>query len=474
MYILIFLIALIAVIIAKALMFSPKNTDFAKGEKVEVDTDKAVSNLQKMLRLKTISYTDRSLEDKSQFDAFKNLLNELYPKVSEIATLEYIDDTGILYHIKGESDKDVTVYMSHYDVVPVSKKDWSQDPFGAEIIDGYVWGRGTLDTKGTLLGVLEATEHLLNKGFVPKNDIYLAFSGDEEVNGNGQPAIVKEFQKRGISPSLVVDEGGAIVDDVFPGVKKKCAVIGTAEKGMLNIKLSYNGKGGHASFPPPHTPVGILSKAVTKIENNPFKTEFTPPAREMFDTLGRHSTFAFKILFANLWLFRPLLNLICTLKGGVLNALMRTTCAFTMMQGSDAPNVIPPNASVSANLRLIGSETMDSAKNKLEKIVNNKDIQFEIINGMNPSLISKTDTNAYEKLCTAISQTWEDVLISPYLMVACSDSRHYHAISDYVFRFSAMELSAKERSTIHGHDEKISISQIEKVVEFYIRIISNS
>lgn len=474
MIIMLVILALVLVIMAKAIAFKPAKQTEISPKEVKADVNKARENLQKMIQCKTISYVDRSLQDMAEFKKFQDLLENLYPNVHKVATREFIDATGILYTIKGQSSEKPSVYMSHYDVVPVSEKDWTVDPFEAVFKEECVWGRGTIDTKGTLLGVMEATEQLLADGFVPKNDIYLAFSGDEEVNGNGQPAIVEEFIKRGVKPAMVLDEGGAVVENVFPGVKSQCALIGIAEKGMLNIELSINGKGGHASTPPPHTPVGVLSKAVVKIENNPFKTEFTKPAKEMFDTLGRHSSFGYKILFANLWLFRPILNMICSKSGGELNALMRTTCAFTMMQGSDAPNVIPPNASVSANLRLIGSETTESAKQKLEKIANNSDISFKIVNGMNPSQVSETGCDAWDRVVTATRQTWDNTIVSPYLMIACSDSRHYHKISDKVYRFSPMEMSKQVRSTIHGHDEKISTEQIRQVVEFYLRIISES
>jgi len=269
----------------------------------------------------------------------------------------------------------------------------------------------------------------------------------------------------------VLDEGGAVVENVFPGVKCPCALIGTGEKGPLDVKLTLDSKGGHSSTPPPHTPVGELAKAVTKIEDHPFPFTLTPPAAEMFDTLGRRSTFLFRLIFANLWCFKPVLNLICKMSGGEMNALVRTTVAFTQMQGGEASNVLPPHAWVGANLRLIGEETVESAKAYLEKTIANDKIKVEVVYGMNPSRISRTDTEGWQKLSAAIRGTWADTVVSPYLMLACSDSRHYGAISDRVYRFSAMALTKEERGLIHSNNQRIPLEKVEKTVAFYQRLI---
>ena len=195
----------------------------------------------------------------------------------------------------------------------------------------------------------KAAETLINEGFAPQHDIYFSFAGDEEIMGDGAPQIVDVLEARHIRPALVVDEGGAVVEHVFPGVDKPCALIGIGEKGQLEAEFSLHSQGGHASSPPPHTPVGVLAQAVTAVEGRPFPMKLTPPAAEMFDTLGRHSTFVYRMIFANLWLFRPVLDALCKKQGGEMNALMRTTCAFTMMEGSRQSNVIPPQAKVGAN-----------------------------------------------------------------------------------------------------------------------------
>jgi carboxypeptidase PM20D1 len=229
--------------------------------------------------------------------------------------------------------------------------------------------------------------------------------------------------------------------------------------------------GGHASAPPVRSPVGVLARAVTRVEDNPLPAYLCEPVIKMFNTLGRHSTFVYRLIFANLWCFRGLLFLLCKKMGGELNALVRTTCAFTQMSGSSALNVLPPSASVAANMRLMRPDTMDSVHVDLEKRVNDSSVAITRLTGVNPSTFSRTDTEGYERLCSAIAATWPEVLISPYLMIAASDSRHYHQISDVVLRFSAMALSGDDRKRIHGNDERIRESQFLEALAFYQRML---
>ena len=270
---------------------------------------------------------------------------------------------------------------------------------------------------------------------------------------------------------MVVDEGGAVVENVFPGVKAPCAMVGIAEKGMLNLTFSVKSNGGHASSPAPHTPIGILSRACCKVENNPFKMHITKPAAEMFDTLGRNSNFVFRMIFANMWLFKGVLNMICKKSGGELNALLRTTVAFTQSEGSNAPNVIPPSATMTANLRLNPKDTVDSAVEYIRKTIGDDNVELILGSNTNPSRISQTNCEAYNKVASAVANTWKGCIVSPYLMVQCSDSRHWGVISDKVYRFSAMDLTSEERKTIHGHNERIRLETANSAVEFYIRLM---
>ena len=468
------LICGIAVMLIRALRFKPQPKVEEEIEPIFVNSEKATHDLAEMIKCKTISNRDRALEDEAEFEKFKSLLPELFPTVYAKCTAEYPTDRSILLHWKGRRSDSPTVLMSHFDVVSVVEEDWEKPAFEGIIENGVLWGRGTLDTKGTLNGALQAAEALMTEGFVPENDIYFAFSGNEEINGGGAPAIVDLFEERGIIPGLVVDEGGAVVENVFPGVKQPAALIGVCEKGMLNVQYTVKGGGGHSSSPAPHTPVGRLSKACCKLENHPFKYTLHPAALAMFDTMGRYSTFLYRFLFANIKVFTPLLDVFTRLTGGELNAIVRTTTAFTMMEGSQGVNVIPPVAKMMSNHRLAPGDTQEKILAEIKKVCEDEHVKVERLEGNDPSRISVMEGECYERVRDVVRKTWPEAIVSPYPMVACSDSRHWGRISDKVYRFSAMALSKEERGTIHGNNERIPLATISKTVEFYVRLIKKS
>ena len=462
---------LLAVILLRAAAFVPRDEPQPPAGPVEFDREAAVDALAALVRCKTVSYADHALEDDGEFEKLIALLPELYPHVAETCPMQRLDDRGLLFCWRGRGAGEPAVLMAHYDVVPVEEENWAKPPFSALVEDGVMWGRGTLDTKVTMSGILSAAEALISQGFTPEADVYFAFSGGEEVNGKGAQNIVRWFAERGVVPALVVDEGGAVVQDVFPGVKEPCALIGIAEKGMLNLEYRIASSGGHASAPKPHTPVGRLAMACAKVEANPFPSHLTKPVLEMFDRLGRRSTFLYRIIFANLWCFRPVLDRICKKSGGELNALVRTTVAFTQMRGSKAPNVIPPSASMVANMRLNPEDSVAGAVEYLRSTISDPDIERIVGDHMEPSPISRTDCEGWRRVANAVSATWPGSVVSPYLMVQCSDSRHYRDLSDRVYRFSAMDLTSEERGTIHGNNERIRVEVIHRAVEFFIRLM---
>ena len=474
-YILIALLAalgiFLAVVLIRAAAFKPPVAEKSDRTEENFDKDAAIHALGELVKCKTVSRYTHAEEDDAEFEKLIALLPKLYPNVFNACTLTKMEDRGLLFRWQGKTVGEPAVLMAHYDVVPVNEDKWDKPPFAAIIEDGVMWGRGTLDTKVTFNGVLSAADHLIAQGFVPENDIYFAFSGGEEVNGKGAVHIVNYFQEQGITLGAVVDEGGAVVENVFPGVKKPCAMIGIAEKGLLDLRYTVQSNGGHASAPKPHTPVGVLARACTRVENNPFKAHITKPVAEMFDTLGRHSTFLYRVIFANRWCFGFVLDLLAKKSGGEMNALMRTTVAFTQMSGSAASNVIPPSASMVSNIRLNPEDTVESATEYIRRVIGDDSVTLEVINGQNPSRISRTDCDGWKKISKAVADTWQGSIVTPYLMVQCSDSRHYGVISDRVYRFSAMDLTSAERATIHGNNERIRLETIGKAVEFYIRLM---
>ena len=461
----------VAVILIRTLRFTPKVQPAAETEAPEFSRERAISALGELVKCKTISYNDKSMEDEEEFQKLEALLPRLYPNVFAACSLVRFPERALLFRWPGRKDDAPSVMMAHYDVVPVDENGWEKPPFAAIIEDGVLWGRGTLDTKVTFNGILSAADHLIGKGFVPENDIYFAFSGGEEVNGEGAPAIVKWFESNGIQPALVVDEGGAVVENVFPGVKEPCGLIGIAEKGMINAEFSTASGGGHASAPKPHTPVGVLAAACKRVEDHPFKAHAEGPASQMFDVLGRHSTFLYRMIFANMWCFGWVIDLLGRLSGGEMNALVRTTVAFTQMEGSTARNVIPTEARMVANMRLNPKDTVEGALEYLRKTVKDPNVQVRALESFEPSPVSEIDCPAYDKVASAVAETWPGSLVAPYLMVQCSDARHYRNLSNHVYRFSAMDLTSAERATIHGNNERIRLETISRAVEFFIRLM---
>ena len=286
LYILGILVLFLVVLFIRAILFQPEKKEKKEQSEIAIHEEKIVEDLIALIQCKTVSFRDDSLILHDEFLRFQEELKKRFPLLHKHAVLEHIVKNGLLYYIKGKSGEKVSVCMAHYDVVPADEEKWDKPAFSGLLENGVIWGRGTLDTKGTLVAMLEAMEQLLEEGYQPNNDLYFSFSGEEEIDGDTCADIVSYFEEKGIHPDFVLDEGGAIVDHVFPGVESDCALIGVGEKGSVNLEFSLKSSGGHASTPPVHTILGKLSKAVVDIEKNPFKAQYTPPVLEMFDKLG--------------------------------------------------------------------------------------------------------------------------------------------------------------------------------------------
>lgn len=441
---------------------------------IDFDKEKAIRDLAELIKFKTVSYRDKALEENNEFDKLESYIKTAFPSVAKHTEFFKIGERGLIFRWKGVSSDNPTVLMSHYDVVPAEPLNWDYPPFDAVIKDNVMYGRGTIDTKCTLNAILQAAEYHISKGLIPKNDVYLAFSGDEETSGPHAIKMVEFFAERKLTPKLVLDEGGAVTANVFPGVKIPCAMIGIAEKGMVNLKYTVKSTGGHASAPHIKTPVTTLAKACLKVYKNPFPSRIVKPAKDMLESMGRYSSsFLVKILCANIWLFKGLLGFVGKKIGGNINALLRTTTAFTQMKGADALNVIPTEAYMTSNHRILPGETVASTLEYVKKVVNDDDVNIEVIMGHEPSKVSPTtDAPQYEAIKDTILNVWPGMAISPYMLVAATDSRHYCKITDNVYRFSPISLSNEEIGLMHSDNERISLDNIIKSTEFYIRLIN--
>lgn len=463
----------IVLIVVRSVLFRPVRIDGRAGE-ADVPPDapftmeQTGASLSRMIRIPTVSAPAPALNDGAPFAEFRELLAELYPRITSSCLCERVGETGVLYTLKGRSPDRPTVLMAHYDVVPADETDWVHPAFSGHIDEtGRIWGRGAIDTKVTLCAIMEAVERRLSEGFTPEHDVYLAFSGDEEVFGPSAPAIVALLESRGVRPALVLDEGGAVVDGIFPGVTSPCAVIGIAEKGMMNVELSVVSNGGHASAPPKNQPVRRLSRAIHRIAARPFPLRFVPAVAALFDTLGRHAPFALRLIFANLWCFLPVLKRLFSVVGGEMEAMMRTTTCFTVLEGSAAFNVMPSVARAIINIRILSGESSEKVLEGLRSRVADPSVRMRVLYATEPTATARLDGREWNLVSQAVRRTWDGTIVAPYLMVACTDSRHFGRLCDTVLKFSALELSREERASMHGRNECLPVKKLVKCCSFY-------
>lgn len=466
-FILAALTVLFAYLLFRAARFVPPEAPQPEAGAVEVDRDTVVDHLRQMVCLPTVSAYGL---EQPVFEEFRLLLFRLYPALHKACPPERIGPSGLLYRIAGKCAEAPSVFLAHYDVVPADETAWEQPPFAGIQEDGVLWGRGTLDMKNQLCAVLEAAEQLVKTGFVPEHDIYLAFSGEEETMGPTAALIRDVFRERGLHPALVLDEGGDIMDGFFPGAPVPCAMIGVGEKGACNVELSVSSSGGHASTPMPPTPLYRIARAVTRLEEHPWPMRANGALDAMVDTMGRYCPFWQRVLLANRRLLQPLFFRWLKKQGGMLLAMGQTTFFPTMASGSSAPNVAPTRAAAVANLRLLWGDTMEAALERMKAVISDESVNLRVLNGMDPPQDSVLD-GSYDAVVQAIRATWPDVVPTPYLMVATTDSRHWRELCDHVYRFSAKRVTSAEKSCVHGNNERIRVENSENAVKFYVRLM---
>ena len=463
------LLILILVIILKALTFKDK-TNYNVQVKEILEKDDVVYKLGEMLKVKTVSSENKEEIDFSKFQEYIDLTKKLYPLVFEKCEFTQTKEYAIKLKLKGLSSEKPTVLMAHYDVVPVTSG-WKHDPFLGEVVDGYLYGRGALDTKCTMACALSALEIALKDNYVPKNDLYLCFGANEEVYGDSQVKIIEEMKKEGVRPALVFDEGGGIMKNAFPGVSKDTAFLGVVEKGMVNVKLTYKGNGGHSSTPKKNGPVIKLSKALVKLEKNPMKPQYTKTIKELLNIMGRNSSFVYKLIFANMWLFSGLVKYLFTKLSADTRALLTSTFAFTMLNGGNQTNIIPNQVEANINVRIAPFDTADDVVDHIKKVLNDEDIIITTsdINKMYPEC--DFTLPGYNTIKETVIETYPNTIVSPFIMLGGTDGRHYNEISDCVIRFSPIKVTNEDRQGIHGLDEKIKLETLEKCLEFYQRLL---
>lgn len=442
--------------------------------KIEIDEAKAVERFSKGLTYQTVSYQDRSKFNIAEFDRFITFLQESYPLVHEKLELEMINDYALIYKWKGlDSRKNPIGLTSHYDVVPVlegTEENWEHPPFSGAVVDGMIWGRGTLDDKIGVIGIMEAAEYLLNQGFTPERDIYFMFGFDEEIGGElGAVAIANHLKEKGIRFDFVLDEGGAIVENMVPGVHQPVGVVGISEKGSATVELSIEGSGGHSSQPKDQTNIGRIARAIAKLEETQFPGELRGPGHDLFEFIKPEMNFGMRLVFANQFLFKPIIENIL-LKEPATAALIRTTIAPTIFQAGEQYNALPEKASAIINLRLMPGDSIEYVKDYIIKTIDDDEIQVTIT-GNEASKVSSIDGWEFQAIQQAARNVYENAVIAPYLMFAGSDARHYDAVAENTYRFLPVLITSEDLNRMHGTNERVSVENYLNAIKFYAEIM---
>jgi carboxypeptidase PM20D1 len=466
--VLLLLIALINMLFLKEQpLDKPLELDFSKSNNYAL-------KFKEMIKVKTISYNVES-DNFESFIKLKNVMKDLFPNVFKVMKIKEFKGESIILKWTGKSQDKPLVLMSHIDTVPAVNVDWQFDPFSGEIVDGEIFGRGTLDTKSTVFGFYQACEELINQGYVPEHDVYLASSTDEETSGFGAELTVEWLKNNHVKPFLVVDEGGTVLSNSLPSLTRPMAVVGILEKGYVDIKLTAKSFGGHSSTPPKNTPIARLSALVNDIEHHfPLKTKMIKEVEAIFKTAAPSMKGINKYLFANMWLFKGLLTRILPKLSPFGRALLSTTVAFTMMKGSDAENVIPAEAWMIANLRTHPIQDVDESFKVIQKLAKKYNVEAEIISFRETSKTVDIAGEGYKYLASIIKKTFPDAIVSPYIMLGGTDCRFYSEISDAALRFSPVRMDNEELKKIHGNNESIKINSLVEATNFYQELIKNN
>jgi len=458
-------------LIVKSKQPAPHPTDIVINENV------AVEKLSKAITYKTISYQDRNKFDFKEFEKFIAFLYESFPRIYEQLKFERVNKYALVYKWKGSDSGKMPVGLtSHYDVVPVlsgTESNWEQDPFSGAVVDGKIWGRGTLDDKIGVIGILQAVDFLLMEGFQPKRDLYFMFGFDEEIGGDeGASAIVDTLKDRGITFDYVLDEGGAIVENMVPGVDQPVGVVGISEKGSATAKLTIEGSGGHSSQPKDHTNIGRISSAIAKLEDTQFHGDLRGPGEDLFEYVAPEMSFGMKYVFANKVIFEPVIEKIL-LGQPASAALIRTTIAPTIFQAGEQYNALPETATAFINLRLMPGDSLSEVKTFIEDTIDDDDINVTVT-GNEASKVSSITGWPFKSIQQAARNVYGKAVIAPYLMFAGSDARQYDRISSNTYRFLPVQITSEDLNRMHGTNEHVSVENYLHAIKFYTEVIRES
>ena len=468
--------ALLVVIIARAVMIGGSRQP---GEPVlpvdHVNATRIARRLGEAVRFQTVSVGD-SEPTNVALDAMHDWMLTTYPRVFASLSRENFGRSLLLTWKGSDSSAAPLVLMAHMDVVPVesgTESKWAHGAFSGDVADGFVWGRGTLDDKLNVVGELEAIDTLIASGFRPRRTVMLSFGENEESFGSGARAIAAQLKARNVHPLMVIDEGGVVIADEVPGLRRPVALIGVGEKGYLNVELVAASPGGHSSMPPNETATGIVAAAVANLEAHPMAARLTGPLRNSIDAIAPEVSFGARIVLANMWLFGPAAKAYLARKPES-NATLRTTTAPTMFEAGVKDNVLPARARAVVNFRLIPGDSISTVLEHVRKVINDSRVAIRPLIGAEPSPLSDVNSPAYALLARTIRETMPDAVVVPYVLVAATDSRNFTGLTPNVLRFSPMRIAKSDMARIHGTNERVGIDNLGELVTFFTTLVRNA
>ena len=409
---------------------------------------------------------------------FQEFLVESYPAFHKTAERQVLSPYSVLYRWPGEAknaDSDAILLLAHYDVVGAETEKWSVDPFGAEIKDGFIYGRGSLDMKNTLVSIMEAAESLCAAGFRPKRDIWFAFGGDEERTGIlGAKETAKWFARQGRHFAWILDEGTPIGEDQIKGIDSPLALVSIEEKGFLSLDLCVKQEPGHASMPPKTQAAAVLARALCRIAARPFPFKLIPTVESFFRQVSPLMPGIQGFAMRHARALGPLFFMAAA-TNPTTTSMLRTTVAMTQLAGSSADNVMPSEVHAVINLRLLQPWSVEAATEFIKKAVNDERVQIKTHNLGTGPIPAKHgfELSRMKEIVAALAEAWPGVPLLPFIMVATTDSRHYMELADDIFRFNPYKLNPKELGSVHGHDERISEENLRRGLRFYTKLLES-
>ena len=480
------LLLLVVVVLGRTFLLPSKQIGPLPHTAEGVDAQKVAQDLSGAIPFRTISWGEEGSDAQRQatqeaFVDFHAYLEKTFPQVYAKLDHETVGANNLLFVWKGsDAALKPILLLGHQDVVPVeegTEGKWTRPPFSGEIADGFIWGRGTLDDKMTVVGVLEAVDLLLSKGFQPKRTVILAFGQDEEVGGlEGAEKIAELLKSRGVQAEFVTDEGGFLFKGMMPGVSAPVAAIGTSEKGYLSLQLTVETAGGHSSVPPPTSSIGILAEAIHRIEKHPMRAQVHGPVGEFLEYGGGSASLPMRLVFKNMWLFGPVVQHILESNPDT-NAMLRTTTAATIFRAGAKDNVMPSVATAIVNFRLLPGDSVASVIEHVRKVVNDPRVKLQPMAGEPPveaSVRSSVDSANFKLMQKTLAQVYPEAVVAPFVFVAATDSKHYAPLTKDIYRFSPLILDSEDVARIHGTNERVGADNFARSIEFYCQLIRNA